>query len=69
MNKTYSVDTWFERDRASVIVYEGEIGEKVVVEWWDEEVQELVEDGFLNPRDWEGSAIEYCKELGLIKNK
>lgn len=32
MNKTYSVDTWFERNRASVIVYEGEIGEKVIAE-------------------------------------
>lgn len=40
-----------------------------MLKWWDEEVQELVEDGFLNPRDWEGSTIEYCKELGLINNK
>lgn len=61
----YTVDTWVERDRASVIVYDATTG-ATVAEWWDDEVSELAEDGFLDPRDWEGSAISYCEHLGLI---
>lgn len=60
------VDTWFERDRANVTVYKND---KEIAEWWDDDVRELVEDGFLNPRDWEGSAIEYCKHLGLLESE
>lgn len=67
MDNTYSVDTWFERDRASIIVYKGNIGDKVIAEWWDEEVWDLVELGFLNSDNWKESAIEYCKHLGIIK--
>lgn len=64
-DKKITVTTWFERDRASVIVYQGE---DTVIEWWDEAVYEAVEDGFLNPENWEESAIEYCKLLGLLKD-
>jgi len=34
---------------------------------WDEEVSELVEDGFLDPRDWLGLAIDYATQAGLIR--
>ena len=60
----YHVETWFERDRAHVSLYDSKDNE--VAEWWDEEVSEAVEDGFLNPRDWEGSAVDYMKYLGVI---
>lgn len=63
-SEPYHVETWFERDRAHVELRDAD--DKTVVEWWDVEVQEAVEDGFLDPRDWEGSAIEYAEEMGLI---
>lgn len=58
------MDTWFERDRGYVILYDA--NDKIVTEWWDDAVQEAVEDGYLNNRDWEGSAIEYAKDMRLI---
>lgn len=63
------VDTWFERDRAYVILWEvDDDGDRVreIMEWWDEAVGEAVEDGFLNPRDWHGSARAYAEHLGLL---
>lgn len=64
-NDNIEVQTWFERDRAHVGVTKNG---RDIVDWWDDEVKELVEDGFLNPKDWEGSAIEYCRYLGLLEN-
>ena len=63
--KDIRVDTWFERDRASVVVYQDG---KEVAEWWDDDVRQMVEDGFLDPKDWKGSAIRYCEEMGLLHN-
>jgi hypothetical protein len=60
----YRVDTWFERDRAQVTLYKGDTE---IASWSDEEVGELVEDGYLNPNDWLGSAIEYAQMHGLLK--
>jgi len=62
------VDTWFERDRAYVILYEkdGSGFGKPIAEWWDEAVSEAVEDGFLDPKDYHGSAFEYAREHGLL---
>jgi hypothetical protein len=59
-----NVYTWFERDRQHVELRKDE---KTILEFWDEAVSEAVEDGFLNPRDWEGSIIEYATYLGLIE--
>jgi hypothetical protein len=63
----YGINVWMERDRKHVHLFRGDEND-TIIEWWDEEVDEMVEDGFLNPRDWEGSAIEYAKDMGLIKN-
>lgn len=60
----FEIETWFERDRAHVALQDSE-GE-TVIEWWDEDVAQAVEDGFLDPKDWLGSAIEYAEHLGLI---
>ena len=68
-----AVETWFERDRAYVGLYpvddEGkpDTNKKAIVEWWDEDVNEAIEDGFLDPRDLHGSALDYAKHIGLIK--
>ncbi len=57
------IDTWFERDRSFVgltDLHGEEIGE-----WWDDEVAQAVEEGFLNPRNWHASAVEYANYIGL----
>ena len=58
--------TWFERDRALVQLRHELTGRKIV-EWWDEEVNKAIEDGFLDPRDYEGSAIRYAESVGLVR--
>lgn len=65
LQEDVTVDTWFERDRKMVMVKKDD---DEVVTWWDEEVDQLIDDGFLNPRDIEGSAIEYARELGLLES-
>lgn len=64
-----TVDTWFERDRAYVILYEkaadGGFGD-AIAEWWDDAVRQAVEDGFLDPRDYRASAFEYAESHGLL---
>lgn len=56
------ISTWFERDRASVVL--NTLDGTTVIEWWDDDVHEAVQDGFLNPRDWHGSAVEYANQMG-----
>ena len=58
------VSTWFERDRAMVHLFAGDENTTVLC-WWDDDVQQAVEDGFLDPHDWKGSAIKYAVELGF----
>lgn len=60
-----ALQTWFERDRALVALSDARTGE-VVLDARDQDVEELVEDGFLDPRDWHGSAVEYANTLGLV---
>lgn len=60
------LETWFERDRQHVELRWKDDGE-TIVEWWDEAVTEAVDDGFLNPRDWHGSALEYARDVGLLE--
>lgn len=57
--------TWFERDRAHVELRHI-ASQDTLFEAWDGEVAELVEDGFLNPRDWHGSAYEHAQACGLL---
>lgn len=56
--------TWFERDRAHVSLTETATGASIL-EVWDEEVADLAEDGFLDPRAWHRSAVEYANHLRL----
>jgi len=57
--------TWFERDRAHVEL-RSRLDDSTIVEWWDEEVSEAVEDGLLNSRDYRASAYEYAELRGLL---
>lgn len=69
MKKQFWIDTWFERDRSMVVLYHGEpknpSNSTTIAEWWDAAVTEAVDNGFLNPRDWLGSVIEYCRSVKL----
>ena len=58
------IRTWFERDRMHVELVHAD-SDATIVEWWDKEVSEAIEDGFLNPSDYHGSAVEYANEIGL----
>lgn len=59
-----TVHTWFERDRAHVEL-RGD-NDVTLLEFWDEEVGELVELGLLDPGDWESSMREYADHLGIM---
>jgi hypothetical protein len=54
--------TWFERDRANVTI-ENKEDNQTLAEFWDETVSELVEDGFLDSRNFHKSAVEYLNYL------
>lgn len=70
MSKHYTladleVSTWFERGRACVELRVSDTQE-TIFEAWDESVHELVDDGFLDPRNWKQSMYEYAQHLDLI---
>jgi hypothetical protein len=55
-----AMTTWFERDRSMVCLTD--LNERTILAAWDDDVNDRVEDGFLNPRE---SAVEYANYLGL----
>ncbi|MGB7082627.1 MAG: hypothetical protein WBD54_13420 [Candidatus Acidiferrales bacterium] len=59
------LETWFERNRAHVELRSAQT-HAPILSFWDEDIAELVEDGFLNPRDWHGSLYEYAAYLGVL---
>ena len=59
------IHTWFERDRQHVELRDSST-DKTILEFWDDDVTQIVEDGFISARDWHGSMFEYAQELGLI---
>jgi hypothetical protein len=67
-----AIETWFERDRAHVGLFpadsEGkpDTNQDAIVEWWDDGVNEAIEDGFLDPRDYHASARHYARLLGRL---
>lgn len=61
------IDTWFERDRASVVLRDKATQQETYAEWWDEDVQGDVDAGYLDPNDWHGSAYRTAVERGLIR--
>ena len=42
------------------------LDDSTIVEWWDEDLSEAVEDGSCNPRDYHSSAYEYAEVCGLL---
>lgn len=61
-----TVETWFERDRAHVRIDERRTG-KILIEWWDDDVRQLFEDGFFRRgRGFEDSVLDYGEHLGIL---
>jgi hypothetical protein len=62
-------DQWHERDRHNLVLYmkneDGSFGD-TIVEWWDEDYEEAVEDGFIDPRRPHETAFEYALNMGLL---
>lgn len=56
------ISTWFERDRAHVALTTDD-GQRTLAEWWDDDVEQAVEAGTLDPRDWHGSAYEHIADV------
>src|SRR5262249_30520760 len=66
------LETWFERDRAHVALVDKHSGE-TIVEWWDDDVQQAIDDGFL-PHRWSDTkaheaAFDYAKQVGVIADE
>lgn len=61
-------DVWKKDDRACVILFD-KGREKILLEFWDAEVSNAIECGFLNPKDFHKSAYEYYKFLNLPGDK
>lgn len=66
------VDQWFERDRAMVHVTTKDT-EQTVAEWWDDDVGQMVEDGFFKSLGFRArrgapiddrSVLEYLADMG-----
>lgn len=53
---------WAERDRMHVCLETN--GGDTIVEWWDDDARQAIEDGFLRPRDLHASACEYANSIG-----
>jgi hypothetical protein len=64
----FHVDVWQERDRTSIVLFDAD--DVVVAEWWDDDAQQMFEDGFFvsnkGARRLEQSVIEYAREMGII---
>lgn len=63
----YEISWWVERDRASVVVTDTKT-DKDVFEAWDDDVRELIEDGFIKWED-DQSVLDYMEHLGIIKSE
>ena len=61
------ITTWFERDRQHVELQRIDTDE-TIIEWWDGEVTQSIEDGFLSTKDYHQSAYDYAEHLELIPN-
>lgn len=65
--KTLHVSTWFERDRAYIALLDED--DRVIVEFWDEGVDQAIEDGFIDMRNLKKSLIEYAIYFDLLKEE
>lgn len=69
--KPYHVAVWEERDRLHIDLQDA--NDETIIEWWDDEARQAIEDGFLelgrSPRGRQKlleSAVEYATHMGLL---
>lgn len=60
-----SCHTWFERDRAHVEL-RNKKNDISILEFWDEQVSEAIQDGYLNIKKPHESMYDHAKQIGLI---
>lgn len=56
---------WFERERAHVEL-RNKLDYSTIVEWWDGDVAEAIEDGSLDARSFHSTAYAYADVCGLL---
>ena len=62
--KPFRIEKWEERDRLHIALEDA--NGVTIIEWWDDEARDAIEDGFLKPRDLLGSATEYAQHMGML---
>lgn len=64
------VEKWEERDRLHLEL-KGKaypsMEEVTVLEAWDDDARQLIEDGFIDPRRLEASMTEYALHMGILE--
>jgi hypothetical protein len=71
-----TVDVWQERDRLHISVNRAG-SDKTVMEWWDEDAEQMFEDGFFRPwgpmkeKDprFIDSVLTYCEDMGWLAKR
>jgi len=76
-----NLDVWAERDRVHIALRQEDGSEfkdgPIIAQWWDEDAQQMFEDGFfssdgvimgriINPRPLHTSVFKYCETMGLL---
>jgi len=66
---------WFERDRKHLELLDTS-SDETILEFWDSEVNEIIEDGFITPpklymnindgKNWHDEMMDYADYLGLL---
>lgn len=59
---------WKERDRLHIAVDRIK-DDRTLVEWWDDDARQAIEDGFLDPKRLHESAYAYGLEMGAFKER
>lgn len=69
------IGTWAERDRIGIWITDKRTG-KTAAEWWDEDAQEMFEQGWFKPGDirhqtitgraFEESVLDYAESVGIL---
>lgn len=59
---------WFERDNQLVELRDAKT-DRTIIEFRDEDVTDMVESGFLDPRNWHSSLVEYANEMKINPHK
>jgi hypothetical protein len=65
----YSLDIWKERDRIQISFYEGEVGDRLILNLVDDDARQAIEDGFIDMRNPFWTCYKYAKMQGLIKDQ